>query len=464
MKNLPFILFAGLLLFTQCQNASSQKESTQERGPINYGSIPIDKVAETPPMGWNSWDVFGADVSEAEVKATADYMAENLKEFGYEYVVIDIAWYAPEATAIHQKYKEPYPEQVIDEYGRLLPATNRFPSAKDGGFKALADYVHDKGLKLGIHVMRGIPRQAVQQNTPIKGTPYHARDIGMYEKTCTFYDGLLSIDMSKPGAQAYYNSIVELYEEWGVDFIKADDMTSYPPKLDEGKGLRYAIEQVDRPIVLSFSPGAVNSWDRSYLHHYADMYRISGDFWDEWGDLKDMFNRARVFKGHTGPGGWADCDMIPLGKINIRGEHGDGARMSRFTPEEYQTLLSFWTIYRSPLMLGMDLTQMDDYTYSVITNQDAIKINQTSINNRELKFEKDQYTVWAANSPDSLEYYLAMFNLSDKPMQMSVDLNEVGVEEASSLKDIWTDKEEDVVSENLTYQVAPHHVKYVIIK
>ncbi len=430
---------------------------------INYGSFPITKVAQKPPLGWNSWDVFGADVTEEEVKATADYMAANLKDKGYEYVVIDIAWYAPEATAVHEKYKEPYPDQRIDEYGRLIPAPNRFPSAKNGSFKALADYLHDKGLKFGIHVMRGIPRQAVEQNTPIKGTEYHARDIVMYEKTCTFYDGLLSIDMSKPGAQEYYNSIVELYADWGVDFIKADDMTSYPPKLDEGKALRYAIEQVERPIVLSFSPGAVNSWDRSYLHHYADMYRISGDFWDEWKDLKEMFQRARIFKGHTGPGGWADCDMIPLGKINIRGERGDGARMSRFTPEEYQTLMSLWTIYRSPLMLGMDLTQMDDYTYSVITNEDALDINQNSINNKEHRFERDKYTIWTATSSDKSEYYVAMFNLTDKTMEMGIDLSEIGYKSASAVKDIWTGEKTVPQGTTISHQVLPHHVKYMIV-
>ena len=350
MKKIIFMLLTVAVTVFGCKNQTEKEPLIND---INYGSFPIEKVAKTPPMGWNSWDVFGADVTEEEVKAITDFMADSLKHFGYEYVVIDIAWYAPEATAVHEKYKEPYPKQVIDQYGRLLPAPNKFPSAKDSTFKELARYIHDKGLKMGIHVMRGIPRQAVEQNTPIKGTPYRAQDIVMYEKTCTFYDGLLSIDMTKPGSQEYYNSIVELYEEWGIDFIKADDMTSYPPKLDEGKALRYAIEEVERPIVLSLSPGAVNSWDRSYLHYYADMYRISGDFWDEWEDLKDMFNRARIFKGHTGPGGWADCDMIPLGYINVRGERGVGGRMSRFTPEEYKTLMSFWTIYRSPLMLGM---------------------------------------------------------------------------------------------------------------
>lgn len=409
--------------------------------PINYGSFEIDKTATTPPMGWNSWDVYGADVTEQEVKAAADYISENLLEYGYEYIVIDIAWYAPHASAVHEKYKEPYPEQIIDDYGRLLPATNRFPSAKDGSFKVLADYIHDKGLKFGVHVMRGIPRQAVEQNTPIKGTKYGARDIVMYEKTCTFYDGLLSIDMSKPGAQEYYNSIVELYTEWGVDFIKADDMTSYPPKYDEPKGLRYAIEQSERPIVLSFSPGAVNSWDRSFLNHYADMYRISGDFWDEWPKLKKMFDRCRIFKGHTGPGGWADCDMIPLGIINIRGEKGVGERKTRFTPDEQYTLMTLWSIYRSPLMLGMDVTRLDDFTLSLLTNRKVLQINQSSINNDEV-YNKDGVIVWAANSKKGDETYLAVFNTNDHPLQ--VDLVQmlkasINLEDLNGFRDVWTD-------------------------
>ena len=459
MKSINLPAFILILLVGSCN------QPTTPINDINYGGFSIDKVAQTPPMGWNSWDVFGADVTEEEVKAMADYMSENLKQFGYEYIVIDIAWYAPNASAIDQRYKEPNPHQLIDEYGRLVPDPGRFPSAKNGnGFKPLADYVHSKGLKFGIHIMRGIPKQAVAQNTPIHGTSYKAKDVVMYEKSCPFYDGLLSINMSRPGSQEYYNSIVNLYAEWGVDFIKADDMTSYPHKLDESKALRYAIEQNDRPMVMSLSPGAVHSWNRNFLQHYADMYRISGDFWDEWEDLKDMFNRARIFKDHTGPGGWADCDMIPLGKINIRAEHGDGERMSLFTPTEYKTLMSFWTIYRSPLMLGMDLSQMDDYTYSVITNQDALNINQTSVNNREVDFKRDSYTIWAADSPEGDEYYLAMFNLEEEPMELEVSLQQLGISDVWLIKDIWTEEIDDLTSDTLTYTVEPHGAKYAVIR
>jgi len=268
--------------------------------------------------------------------------------------------------------------------------------------------------------------------------------------------------MSKPGAQEYYNSIVELYAEWGVDFIKADDMTSYPPKYDEPKGLRYAIEQSERPIVLSFSPGAVNSWDRSFLNHYADMYRISGDFWDEWPKLKKMFDRCRIFKGHTGPGGWADCDMIPLGIINIRGEKGVGERKTRFTPDEQYTLMTLWSIYRSPLMLGMDVTRLDDFTLSLLTNRKVLQVNQSSINNDEV-YNKDGVIVWAANSEKGDETYLAVFNTNDYPLQVDVVqiLEEsINLEDSNGFRDIWTDKPvsfEDI--QQMT--IEPHGTTYL---
>jgi alpha-galactosidase len=458
MKKLKIgFLVAGIVLLVVLFGYRSNTSKS-----INYGSFDIQKMALTPPMGWNSWDVFGTDVTEEEVKLMTDYMAENLKSVGYEYIVIDLGWYGPHITAVNEQYKQPYPEQIIDEYGRLLPASNRFPSCKDGSFKPVADYIHAKGLKFGIHVMRGIPRQAVEQNTPVKGTRYRARDIVMYEKSCTFYDGLLSIDMTKPGAQEYYNSLIELYTEWGVDFIKADDMTSYPHKLDEVKAFRYAIEEVNPSIVLSLSPGAVNSWDRSFLYHYADMYRISGDFWDTWTSLKNMFGRCRVFKGHTGPGGWADCDMIPLGIINIRGEHGEGERMTRFTPDEQYTLMTLWSIFRSPIMLGMDLTRLDPFTLSLITNPEVIRINQTSVNNDEV-LTQDDWIVWAADSPDGKEKYIAVFNTGDEPGQFELDFNALGIQAYQSMRDVWTGVGLPVQSK-VPLKINPHACRYLAVK
>ncbi len=139
-------------------------------------------VAATPPMGWNSWDCYGTAVTEAQVKANADYMAQHLKQHGWQYVVVDIQWSEPHAQA--HGYR-PGAELAMDEYGRLIPAANRFPSSAGGqGFKPLADYVHGLGLRFGIHIMRGIPRRAVQANLPVFGSKARAAEIADIRTRC----------------------------------------------------------------------------------------------------------------------------------------------------------------------------------------------------------------------------------------------------------------------------------------
>ena len=156
--------------------------------------------AATPPMGWNSWDCFGPTVTEAEVKANADYMAKYLKPYGWDYIIVDIRWYVGNDKA--HGYNEKDPDYVLDQYGRFLPAVNRFPSAAGGkGFKPLADYLHKKGLKFGIHIMRGVPVIAVKQNSAIKGTKLTARDIYSDKDQCSWLRDMYTIVPGKPGAQ-----------------------------------------------------------------------------------------------------------------------------------------------------------------------------------------------------------------------------------------------------------------------
>jgi hypothetical protein len=178
--------------------------------------------APTPPMGWNSWDCCGPTVTEPEVKANADYMAKHLKRHGWEYIVVDIRWQVANEKA-HGYQKNPVYSH--DPYGRFTPALNRFPSAEGGkGFKPLADYVHSKGLKFGIHIMRGVPALACKANMPIEGSTHQAGEIGVATDTCPWLKGQMwGVDMTKPGGQDYYDSILRLYASWGVDFIKVDD-------------------------------------------------------------------------------------------------------------------------------------------------------------------------------------------------------------------------------------------------
>ncbi|MXO80523.1 alpha-galactosidase, partial [Paenibacillus sp. OT2-17] len=205
-------------------------------------------TAHTPPMGWNSWDCYGAAVREEEVRGNAQYMAEHLKEYGWEYVVVDIQWY--ESGAVSSQYR-PFVPLEMDSFSRLIPAVNRFPSAADGrGFQALAEYVHGLGLKFGIHIMRGISRQAVHQDTPILGTTATARQIAHPNSICPWNTDMYGVDASKEGAQEYYNSLFDMYAEWGVDFVKVDAIAAshlYGIHLAEIELIRRAIAQCGRP-------------------------------------------------------------------------------------------------------------------------------------------------------------------------------------------------------------------------
>lgn len=420
----------------------------------------IVKQAQRPPLGWNSWDVFGVDVTEAEVLATARAMAERLKPHGYDTVVIDLGWYAPGLTCIGRQYNRPDPHQLIDEWGRLIPDPARFPSSAGGkGLKPLADRLHGMGLKLGIHVMRGIAIQAVQANTPIKGSDRRARDIMRYHDRCVFYDGMYSVDVSRDGALAYYQSVLDLYAAWGIDYIKADDMTSYPQHYDEVLAFRWALDQCGRPITLSLSPGAISFFDRSYANHVGDAFRISGDLWDQWKDLEHMFGLCRTWQGHTGPGRWADCDMIPIGIINVRGEHGDGERRDRFTPGERRTLLSLWSIFRSPLMLGCDLTRLDDETAALVTNPAMLRCNQTSVGNREVA-SGPGFSAWTAQDPADGARWIALFNTSEVQAWLEVPLKALGMAAGCQATDVWSGASRRVDRDVYAAEVEPHGVSF----
>jgi alpha-galactosidase len=366
--------------------------------------------ALTPPMGWNSWDCFGPTVTEDEVKANADYMASNLKKYGWEYIVVDIRWYVENDKA--HGYNEKDAVILMDEYGRLLPAVNRFPSSSSGkGFKLLADYIHSKGLKFGIHIMRGIPKLAVQRNTPILGSTAKAKDIYSDKMLCAWLGDMYSVDATKRGAQEYYNSLFELYASWGVDFVKVDDL-SRPYHKDEIEMIRHAIDHCGRPIVLSTSPGETPIENAEHVSSHANLWRIIDDFWDNWSELNKHFSLFEKWIPYMSPGHWPDGDMLPLGRIGIRAERGDN-RMSMFTRDEQYTLMSLFLICRSPLMFGGNLPDNDKFTLDLITNEEALAVSQKSKNNK-LLFNDGERIAWIADDVHSGDKYVALFFTNDQ--------------------------------------------------
>ncbi|MBO1510254.1 glycoside hydrolase family 27 protein [Metabacillus bambusae] len=416
------------------------------------------KIAKTPPMGWNSWDCYGATVTEEEVKGNADYIAKYLKPFGWEYVVVDIQWYEP--GAVSSEYR-PFVPLEMDEYSRLIPASNRFPSAKNGrGFENLGEYIHRLGLKFGIHIMRGIPRQAVHANTPILGTSVGARSIAHPNSICPWNTDMYGVDASKVGAQEYYNSLFELYAEWGVDFIKVDDIAAsriYTAHIPEIELIRNAIDNCGRDIVLSLSPGPAPLEHAEVLKKNANMWRMTDDFWDQWDLLYAMFERCEKWSEYVGVGNWPDCDMLPLGHIGIRSVDGGGSdRWTRFTKDEQITMMTLWSIFRSPLMFGGELRDNDDWTLSLLTNKEVLKMHKNCYNSKLVYRENDKI-VWA--SKDEANTYVALFNATDETTTVSVTLKQLGITSSKIAIDLWESNESKTIEKVIEATIPAHGAK-----
>ncbi|GEK88822.1 Alpha galactosidase A [Alkalibacterium putridalgicola] len=369
--------------------------------------------AKTPPKGWNSWDSYGASVTEKEVRQHAEYMEKYLKDYGWEFVVVDIQWYEPTAdSSIYHAYAD----LEMDEFSRLRPAANRFPSSEeDRCFKPLGDYIHSLGLKFGIHIMRGIPRQAVHKNTAIKGTDLRARDIVQPNSICPWNTDMYGVDTTKPGAKEYYQSLIELYTEWGVDFIKVDDIADsklYGAHLAEIALLREVIDESGREIVLSLSPGPASLEHGAYLEKHANMWRLTDDYWDNWAQLRDMFDRCQKWASFVGEGTWPDCDMLPMGHLGIRSVDGGGSdRLTRFTKDEQETMMTLWSLFRSPLFFGGELTDLDEWTLHLLQNERLIEIHSNGRNPEEV-YRDSEFIVWKTETDSNR--WLAVFNVSDE--------------------------------------------------
>lgn len=389
-------------------------------------------IAQYPPMGWNSWDCYGAAVNEAQVRQNADYMAAHLKDYGWEYIVVDIQWAQP--TAENHDY-EHFSTLTMDEYGRLMPAVNRFPSAANGaGFKPLADYVHSLGLKFGIHIMRGMPRAAAHQHLPIKGSSALCHQAADPFSICYWNPDMYGLKCDTAAAQDYYASIFALYAEWGVDFIKCDDIArEYPRCTREIELISNACRQCGRDMVLSLSPGPAPVEHAEHLKQYANMWRITDDFWDRWDLLKNMFERAEKWCIHSAPGHWPDADMLPVGALR---QCNDPNEWTHFTQAEQRTMMTLWSMMRSPLMIGAEMTKNDDFTLQLLTNRDVLEIGKVSFCGHPLTTMADE-SVWIAPRQDGAGIYVALFNLSDEARTVSIPEGALEVQPVS-ITELWS--------------------------
>ena len=430
---------------------------------ICFTSNSFSQVAQTPPMGWNSYNCFGSAVHEDEVKSNADYVAKNLKQFGWQYVVVDFLWSYdnPVGSTIGNPFQMQLhdgsyvPWLTMDEYGRLLPQPTKFRSAFGGkGFKPLSDYVHSLGLKFGIHVMRGIPRQAVWAKSPVLGTNGITADmIADTSSTCPWMNHMYGLNMSKPGAQEYLNSILKLYASWDVDFIKVDDIAR-PYRTAEVEGYEKAIANCGRPMPLSISPGETALSATDHVKQHVSMWRMADDFWDNWKMILQMFDYAKSWEGTGGPGHWPDCDMIQIGKLSKRGPVGP-ERYSRFTEDELYTHMNFWCLYRSPLMLGGNLPENRPLELKLFTNEEVLAVNQQGENPRQL-YKKDGSMVWVSNVQGSKDLYVGLFNIGDAAQDVAVDFGSLGLKGKVTVRDLWKKADLGVFKKKYAQNIPAH--------
>ena len=266
---------------------------------------------------------------------------------------------------------------------------------------------------------------------------------------------MYGVDPEKDGAKAYYDSIFRLYSEWGVDFIKCDDIARELPH-EEGElvMLSESLHSCGRDMVLSLSPGPALLEKAELYKQVADMWRITDDFWDEWRLLYNMFERCEKWSIHNGAGHWADADMLPVGAI--KQDYGEENRTA-FTMDEQRTMMTLWSIFRSPLIIGCELTKLDPETLGLLTNADIIAMNKNSRHAHQVwrrKTDDGEFVLWTAVNAEGGQY-AALFNLGEKAANISVPLTDLEIYSPASCKELWSGGVSDC-KESITAELPAH--------
>jgi alpha-galactosidase len=428
--------------------------------------VAAPQVPQVAPMGWNSWDAYGFTITEAQFRANVQVLA-SMKQYGWQYAVIDEGWYMQDpfgANTVAQKF-------LYDANGLLVPVEARFPSsANNAGFKPLADWVHSLGLKFGIHILRGIPKQVADENLPIAGSSFHASDATDKASTCPWSDANYGVTDNAAG-QAYYDSMLKRYAEWGLDFIKVDCISDRPFRPTEIRQIAEAIKKTGRPILLSLSPGPTSLDNAAYVAKYAQMWRIADDHWDVWLDrnktngefpfgLAEEFDRIAAWNKFSKPGSYPDPDMLPEG--SLRPHPGwQEPRQSRYTPVEQRTEFTLWAISRSPLIYGGNMTELDDLTRRLMTNRDLIAVDQTAVESKPVATHSPAFgnaRVWFASTGDPKPTnYFAFFNPDDNAVALHFKWNDLWLRFSGkhSTTNVW-DGAKTASSEDMEVALPAH--------
>lgn len=469
--NLMCEIFVAIIIFflTACGTNIQKAESVE--------------LAQTPPMGWNSFNSYGVYLHEEAAMANLEAFAKKLKPHGYEYFVIDAGWFG------EFKLKEGtiYPAEKhavklnINEYGLLQPSKTYFPN----GLQPIIDRCHELGLKFGIHLMRGIPREAVRLNLPIKGTKYRAADIADTTSICSWNHQNYGVDMDKPGAQEFYNSLINQMADWGLDFLKYDDLVPFPKEVE---GIAKAIAQCGRPIVYSLSPGGNVDENAIDFFKQANMLRVTHDIWDDQLGLDQCFAAWRKWQGKEEPGFWIDMDMISFGQLQLMSPKPEGVegteskaeitkkiksgelsnvellagkgwtRQSEFTKDQMYTFITLRALSASPLMMGGDLPTLDDFSLSLITHKEVLACNQNGVMGK-LIYDKEGIEIWKTPEQKTDGGWIGIFNRTEVTKTISLKQAQLGLETegAYQLRNVWSNSK---VSQ-LDFTINPNGVVFL---
>lgn len=361
-------------------------------------------VVKTPPMGWNSWNTFGPNINEALIRETADVMVDSgLAAAGYNYLVIDDCW----------------SEKFRDEQGRLVASAEKFPN----GMKAVADYVHSKGLKFGMYSCAGI-------------------------FTCARY----------PSSYGYEFIDADTFASWGVDFLKYDycNKPAGIPGHLLYKRMGTALANCGRDILFSAC-----SWGADETHKWvkstgAHMWRSTGDIVDNWESIKNLTNRQIELQPYNGNGCFNDMDMLVVG-MHGKGNVGVGG----CTEVEYRTHFTIWAFFNSPLMIGCDIRNMSEETKAILMDKDIIAVNQDPAGRQPYQaIAHPDYPVWAKHM-DNGDIVLAYFNLGEHNFNQFVTWADIGIERSSGVKleltDLWSKQNLGIFDTGIEFgAVEPH--------
>jgi hypothetical protein len=430
----------------------------------------LHRLTPTPPLGWNSYDSFGCFINERRALENLRVFVDRLQPHGYRWFVLDAGWYR-QFDLVGREFPGKDDAFTVrhDGYGRPIPSDSFFPQ----GFERIAEACHDAGVQFGIHMMRGIPRAAVEANTPIAGTSLHARDIADTGDTCSWCPDMFGVDMARPGAQEYYDSIIDMLASWGVDFIKYDDIVPSPPEV---AAVVQAIGRCGRDIVLSLSPGNGHEDDGWPAYRQANMVRTTGDIWDDREDFRWVFERWQAFMpliDRLPQGCWLDMDMIPFGELQVWNPaqeqvghilmNGKGSRrMSELNSAQKRTFMAMRALAASPLMMGGNLPGTDEESFALITDPGMLACNQNGRIGRLVAYT-DWTSTWVTpHRTRSGAGWFGIFNRDpSNQREVVVDAAILGIPPSSRLCDVWNSRDIGELRQPLRQMLPPDEVLFV---